>query len=103
MFVSNLLRYHRRSHAKAEHDSFQPLSEFDQNKVRFLAGILRIADNLDRGHREFVNHLVVNVYSEKIIIEVHAVNDVEMEMKFASDNAGLLEAISERKIQIVQV
>lgn len=103
LFVSNIVRYHRRSHPKAEHDSFQPLSAFDQNKVRFLAGILRIADNLDRGHREFVNHLVVNVYSEKIIIEVHAVNDVEMEMKFASDNAGLLEAITERKIEIVQV
>jgi len=103
LFISNIVRYHRRSHPKLEHDSFQPLSEFDQSKVRFLAGILRIADNLDRGHREFVNHVVVNLYSEKIIIEVHSVNDVEMEIKFASDNAGLLEAMSERKIEIVQV
>lgn len=65
--------------------------------------MLRIADNLDRGHREFVTHLEIHIYSEKILIEVHATHEVEMEVKFASDNSSLLEAVLETKVEIVQV
>lgn len=103
LLISNIVRYHRRSHPKVEHLSFSPLSDLDKNIVRFLAGVLRIADNLDRGHREFVTHLEIHIYTEKIVIEVHATHEVEMEVKFASDNSSLLEAVLETKVEIVQV
>ena len=48
--IANIARYHRKSHPKLKHDGFRLLSTEDQSVVMKLAGLLRIADGLDRTH-----------------------------------------------------
>jgi exopolyphosphatase/guanosine-5'-triphosphate,3'-diphosphate pyrophosphatase len=48
--IAQIARYHRKSEPKIQHATFAALSEEDQNIVRMLSGILRIAIGLDRTH-----------------------------------------------------
>lgn len=48
--IANVARYHRKSHPKGKHEAFAALSDEDQETVRRLSSILRIADGLDRSH-----------------------------------------------------
>ncbi|MCI0707269.1 MAG: Ppx/GppA family phosphatase [Ignavibacteriae bacterium] len=52
--IANIARYHRKSHPKPKHDGFSQLSNTEQQVVRKLASILRIADGLDRTHSSSV-------------------------------------------------
>ncbi|CAB4367627.1 MAG: exopolyphosphatase [Actinobacteria bacterium] len=48
--IAQIARYHRKSEPKTQHAAFGALSETDQNTVRTLSAILRIAIGLDRTH-----------------------------------------------------
>ena len=49
--IAQIARYHRKSEPKASHAEFAALDADDQELVRTLAGILRVAIGLDRSHR----------------------------------------------------
>lgn len=55
--IAQIARYHRKSHPKPTHPEFAALRRADQQRVRLLAGILRIAIGLDRSHRGHVESL----------------------------------------------
>ena len=48
--VANVARYHRKSLPDPNHPNFRDLDKDGRARVRTLAGILRIADALDREH-----------------------------------------------------
>jgi exopolyphosphatase/guanosine-5'-triphosphate,3'-diphosphate pyrophosphatase len=48
--IAQVARYHRKSEPKLQHQQFAQLNAEDQETVRFLSGILRIAIGLDRTH-----------------------------------------------------
>jgi exopolyphosphatase / guanosine-5'-triphosphate,3'-diphosphate pyrophosphatase len=50
--VSNIARYHRKGPPDATHPAYRDLSKEARGKVRGLAAILRIADALDREHKQ---------------------------------------------------
>lgn len=102
LVLSNIVRYHRRAIPKIEHQPYAILLPKDKKLVQILAGILRIADNLDRGHRNYVTGLKVIVSAEKIQILVQALSNVDMEIKFALENSDLLEEVMARKVEIRQ-
>lgn len=102
LVLSNIVRYHRRAMPKIEHQPYAILLPKDKKLVQILAGILRIADNLDRGHRNYVTGLKINVTAEKILILIQALNNIDMEIKFALENSDLLEEVMARKIEIRQ-
>jgi len=52
--VSLLARYHRKAPPKRKHGRFAALPLNTQEKVKKMAGILRIADGLDRSHENAV-------------------------------------------------
>ncbi len=98
MIIGNIIRYHRRSFPKPEHLGINLLSEKDKKAVAILAGILRIGDNLDRGHRGFVTDIKINISEDKITMTIFAAHEVEMEMMFAKENAALLEMMLGKEI-----
>jgi exopolyphosphatase/guanosine-5'-triphosphate,3'-diphosphate pyrophosphatase len=59
--IANVARYHRKSHPKVKHVDFNKLSASNKRKVKMLAGILRIADGLDRGHNNVVKDININI------------------------------------------
>lgn len=68
--IANIARYHRKSHPKIKHPEFLKLTETDQKKVRILAGILRIADGLDRGHSGTISDIETAMSNGNFIITI---------------------------------
>jgi exopolyphosphatase/guanosine-5'-triphosphate,3'-diphosphate pyrophosphatase len=54
LLVANVARYHRKNEPAANHDQFVRLPPADRERVRRLAAILRLADAMDREHRQKV-------------------------------------------------
>ena len=52
--LANVARYHRRGHPRRKHDGFGSLPREARRTVRMLAALLRVADALDRSHRQVV-------------------------------------------------
>lgn len=59
--VAVAIRYHRRAHPTDRHPEFALLSRDDRKRVSRLAAILRVADALDREHRQKVRGLTAAV------------------------------------------
>jgi exopolyphosphatase/guanosine-5'-triphosphate,3'-diphosphate pyrophosphatase len=70
--------------------------------VRQLAGILRIADNLDRGHRHLIERLEVGIRGSQILVKVFAEEKTDIEIQAALENADLFEQVFERRLLIEQ-
>ena len=49
--IAQVARYHRKSNPRTKHPEFKALDDADRQRVRVLAGILRIAIGLDRTYR----------------------------------------------------
>lgn len=66
--IANVARYHRKSHPKTRHPEFAQLNKGDQERVRILSGILRIADGLDRTHRGIVENISLVLDEKQILL-----------------------------------
>ncbi|HET6487577.1 MAG TPA: HD domain-containing protein, partial [Spirochaetia bacterium] len=57
--VANVARYHRKGAPSLQHPEFALLSAADRSRVRRMASLLRIADALDKEHREKLSRIAV--------------------------------------------
>ncbi|MEM6263266.1 MAG: Ppx/GppA phosphatase family protein [Bacteroidota bacterium] len=103
VLLANVVRYHRKSMPKRDHFHYNILSDERKRIVSILAGILRIADNLDRGHRNLVKGVKLDLSLANIIhLTVQSAEDVEMEVDAARAMRDLLEIALNRTIRIEQ-
>jgi exopolyphosphatase / guanosine-5'-triphosphate,3'-diphosphate pyrophosphatase len=70
--VANVARYHRGSLPKKKHTGFGQLTSPDQDRVRKLAAILRIAGGLDRSHSQQVQTVEVQTQDGETTLTVVA-------------------------------
>jgi exopolyphosphatase/guanosine-5'-triphosphate,3'-diphosphate pyrophosphatase len=68
LLVALISRYHRRRGPRKKHEDFAALEPADQDLVRRLSGILRIADGLDRGHTAAVETVKAEVAKSRLAI-----------------------------------
>ncbi len=101
--IANIARYHRKSHPKQRHEAYAELGKRDRRRVAVLAGILRIADTLDRTHRQLVNGVVCTSDEEKmtVLVEADAIADLSFEIWSVTRRKGLLGRVLDREIEIV--
>lgn len=59
--IANIARYHRGSEPKASHESFILLSDTEKQLVSDMSAILRLAEALDRSHRQIVKRLELDL------------------------------------------
>ena len=57
--IANIARYHRGGKPKAKHANYERLAPADQERVRRLAAILRVAGGLDRSHSQQVRDVEI--------------------------------------------
>lgn len=90
--IAEIARYHRKSAPKARHTEFAALDPVSQQLVRVLAGIVRIAIGLDRGHRFAVAGVRARVEGRQLIIEAvrGESGDIDLELYSARARADLL-------------
>jgi exopolyphosphatase/guanosine-5'-triphosphate,3'-diphosphate pyrophosphatase len=68
--VALMSRYHRKKGPSRKHEEFAALPPEDQDIVRRMSALLRVADGLDRGHTASVERVTVNLLPERIQIVV---------------------------------
>jgi exopolyphosphatase / guanosine-5'-triphosphate,3'-diphosphate pyrophosphatase len=101
--IANIARYHRKSHPKQKHVDYYKLSAINKRKVRLLAGILRIADGLDRGHNGVLDKIEISIDGDKYKIKTtpHERADSTLEIWGADLRKGLFEEAFGYSVEIV--
>ncbi len=89
--MANVARYHTGGGPSRRHVAFGSLSRADRKRVLVLAGILRLAEALDRSHRQRIRSVVRAPRARGVVLRCHATGDVELEMWGARRHGDLLE------------
>jgi exopolyphosphatase/guanosine-5'-triphosphate,3'-diphosphate pyrophosphatase len=85
--IANLCRYHRKAMPAAGHPNYQGLNPEERRAVTRLAPILRLADNLDRGHEQRVESVDCQVRDGHVAVRVVSATDIDLE-QWAVERAG---------------
>ena len=103
LLVATISRYHRKKGPARNDAEMARLSEEDQQVVRRLAAILRVADGLDRGHCAVVADLTTRLSKGSLAIRVSAAGpkaDLSLELWGASRKSDVLEKLLRRPVTI---
>jgi exopolyphosphatase / guanosine-5'-triphosphate,3'-diphosphate pyrophosphatase len=98
--LASLARYHKGGRPKPTHENWRRLDPYLQVVVEKLAAILRIADGLDRSHRQIVTGVSCRVRSRRIELEASARADCEPELDAARKKANLFERVFDRRVTL---
>ena len=97
--IANVARYHKGSLPKEQHRHYAELSAADRLTVSRLAGILRIADALDRRHDNRVKDLVCKRLQNVFQMQVISPLECENELTEAARRVELLESAFEFQVR----
>jgi len=89
--LANVARYHRRGLPRKRHAAFAALPREARRVVRVLAGCLRLADALDRSHRQVVRSLSVSDRGTALRVRCEVEGDCELELWGAGRRTDLLQ------------
>jgi exopolyphosphatase/guanosine-5'-triphosphate,3'-diphosphate pyrophosphatase len=98
--LAALVRHHRRGDPKPSEPRMAALSSTDQERVRKLAGLLRLADGLDRGRRKVVDRVDVEVGPQLVLLRLFAHEDAELECWGARRKRDLFERAFGRELEV---
>jgi exopolyphosphatase/guanosine-5'-triphosphate,3'-diphosphate pyrophosphatase len=101
--VANLARYHRREGPQSDHPAYASLPRAARLTVNRLAGILRVADALDKGHLQRIQNPRVTASGEELRIEIETAEDLALERLALESKGGLFEEVFGLKPVLVEV
>jgi exopolyphosphatase/guanosine-5'-triphosphate,3'-diphosphate pyrophosphatase len=87
--LAQIARYHRKSLPDLEHEDFAAFAPRERERVQLLAALLRIADGLDRGHQQLVEHLSGEIAPGQVIIHLASPQAVTREITAARRKSDL--------------
>jgi exopolyphosphatase / guanosine-5'-triphosphate,3'-diphosphate pyrophosphatase len=96
--IALVARYHRKSGPKASHEEFRRLDPWKKPVVEKLAALLRVADGLDRTHRNLVTNVRVSSRGKRIQLVVSASGACDLELWAARKKAGVFERVFCKKL-----
>ncbi len=96
--IGLIARYHRKALPKSTHKYFCNLSSDDQSMVSALAGILRIADGLDRSHMSYIKDIKCKVTDREIWIMLDADTSVVSEIQAADQKSDLMQHLIGKEV-----
>jgi exopolyphosphatase/guanosine-5'-triphosphate,3'-diphosphate pyrophosphatase len=90
--VGSLVRYHNhKSEPDPDHRPYGDLPREQRRRVRLLAAILRLAEGLDAGHQQAVNHIRAVYHVGHVEFELSGKGDLAAAAAAAQKRAGLFE------------
>ena len=98
LVIANVARYYRKSPPDPEDPNFSELTPELQNEVRRLSAILRIAEALDRGHRQRVRDVAVRARKKKLTFVARTRADASVELTSAVKRAKYFESLFEKRV-----
>jgi exopolyphosphatase/guanosine-5'-triphosphate,3'-diphosphate pyrophosphatase len=102
--IAQVARYHRKSAPRKKHPEFASLRREDQQRVRVLAGILRVAVGLDRNHARRVTGVRVAEDAGRLVIGATPApgQDVSLELYAAGTRSDLLADALDLPVDVVE-
>jgi len=102
--IANIARYHRKSFPKQRHEGFGKLLPEDQSVVQKLSAILRIADGLDRTHKNSVKNVACTRrrHSLKIALSAARRSSLDLELWGAERKKDLFEQMFDMRVRFVR-
>lgn len=98
--VANVARYHRKSPPSEKHTAYASLKARHRRAVDVLSGILRVANGLERGHRQNVERIEVLDEGERLLLRLTTAHDPDIEIWAADQLKSWLETVLSRPILI---
>lgn len=98
--IAWVARLHRRSVPKRGSEEFSEMTEEQVRTIRYLGGILRVADALDHSHFSLVKNISVNTSKNEITITLYSDAEIQWEIHEATIRKDLLEKESGKNIVI---
>ncbi len=95
-----IARYHRKSRPKRKDPDFAALPPKRRRAVSVLAGIVRLADGLDRSHHQLVQDVRSEIGPEQVTITAEVVGDAELEIWGARRKSRLLERVLKKQLDL---
>ncbi|HXY40824.1 MAG TPA: Ppx/GppA phosphatase family protein [Vicinamibacteria bacterium] len=88
--IALVARYHRGSRPRRHHRGYGELPRRQRRTVRLLSAMLRLAEALDRSHRQRVRSLQVTERAGRLSLSCEVRGDAELEREGALRHLGLL-------------
>ena len=98
--ISLIARYHAGSDPSEKHTDFQKLSPKNKTIVRNLAAILRVADALDREHKEHVHSVMVRLESSRVLLIPSGDHDQLLTKWAVNNKKSLFEEGFQRQLEL---
>jgi len=98
--ISLIARYHAGSAPSENHNDFQKLSPKNKSIVRNLAAILRVADALDREHKERVHSVMVRLESSRVLLIPSGDHDQLLANWAVNNKKSLFEEQFQRQLEL---
>ncbi len=94
LLASQIVYFHRRDLPSRDHPEFMALTREERLRVSKLAGLLRLADVLDRGHQQGVRDMRAEISGKRLILYLEIVGDMGIIMDELPKKADLLEQVT---------
>lgn len=91
--IANIARYHRRSRPKRKHENFGRLAPDEQDTVRRLSAILRLADGLDHTHLQRIEGVRCRWRDARLLLGVTAAQEPTVDLWGVRQKARLFEKV----------
>jgi exopolyphosphatase/guanosine-5'-triphosphate,3'-diphosphate pyrophosphatase len=98
--VATVARYHRGADPTAQHHPFAGLSEDDQQRVRRLVALLRVAHALDRDHLQRVRDLQARIGSSWVTLHLEASGGLLLEGWSLKKKSQLFADVFRRRVRL---
>jgi exopolyphosphatase/guanosine-5'-triphosphate,3'-diphosphate pyrophosphatase len=85
--IGMLCRYHRKTMPVARHAAFQALEPESRRVILLLTPLLRLADNLDRGHEQRIDRVTCQFRNGSAVVVLHGRPDTGLE-QWAAERSG---------------
>ena len=102
LLAANVARYHRKAEPAEAHENFAVLADAERRTVEVLAAILRIADALDREHRQKVAGVQARLRARVVELTLEGEGDLLLERWALRRKAGLFEKVFQRDLNIAE-
>ncbi len=99
ILVANVARYHRKSPPADDHPNLEELTPAQRGDVEKLAAILRIAEALDRSHKQSVRDVAVR-FNGNVRFSVRTRSDAAVEIAAAMKRSKYFSSLFETRVRI---
>jgi exopolyphosphatase/guanosine-5'-triphosphate,3'-diphosphate pyrophosphatase len=87
ILIAMLCRYHRKALPSPVHSAYQALGADEKRIVVLLIPILRLADNLVRGHAQRIQSVACRLLDGEVLLQVQSQGDIDLE-QWAAERTG---------------